>query len=68
MCNKACLDFGAAAIGEGDIQGKRVLEVGSRDVNGTLRSITASFRPAEYVGVDIEQARALIKCAPSMSL
>lgn len=54
MCNNSCLDFGAATIEQSDIRGKRVLEVGSRDVNGTIRSIVAAFEPAEYVGIDIE--------------
>jgi SAM-dependent methyltransferase len=36
-----------------DIDGKRVLEVGSYNVNGTLRQIMADRSPAEYVGVDI---------------
>jgi len=35
--------------------GKRVIEVGSYDVNGSLRYIIELLKPAEYVGVDIEQ-------------
>ena len=54
MCNKACLDFGEKYLTAGDIAGSRVLEVGSRDVNGSLRQIVAELGPREYVGVDIE--------------
>jgi SAM-dependent methyltransferase len=55
MCNKACLDFGDKAITDQDVRGKRILEVGSRDVNGSVREIVGRFAPAEYVGVDIEE-------------
>jgi len=54
MCNKACLDFGRAYLTEQDIRGKSVIEVGSRDVNGSMREIVGQFAPEKYVGVDIE--------------
>jgi SAM-dependent methyltransferase len=54
MCNKACLDFGEANLSEKDVKGKRIIEVGARDVNGSLRSIAERHQPAEYIGVDIE--------------
>lgn len=54
MCNKACLDFGKAHLTEQDIRGKRIIEVGSRDVNGSMRGIVGQFEPENYVGVDIE--------------
>jgi SAM-dependent methyltransferase len=54
MCNKACLDFGKMNLTESDIRGKRIIEVGSRDVNGSMRQIVGDFAPAEYVGIDIE--------------
>lgn len=54
MCNKACLDFGANYFTEQDIKGKKIIEVGARDVNGSLRTIVEHYEPEEYVGVDIE--------------
>lgn len=54
MCNKACLDFGKTYLTEKDIRGKRIIEVGSRDVNGSMREIVEKFEPKAYVGVDIE--------------
>lgn len=54
MCNKACLDFGRASLTEQDVKGKSVIEVGSRDVNGSMREIVGQFAPEKYVGVDIE--------------
>jgi SAM-dependent methyltransferase len=54
VCNKRCLDFGRRAIEKSDVSGKRIIEIGSRDVNGSFRQIVESFEPAEYIGVDIE--------------
>ena len=54
MCNQACIDFGRKALKEADIKGKRVLEVGSYDVNGSLRSLAESYRPGEYIGIDLK--------------
>lgn len=54
MCNKACLAYGQARLTEPDIRGKRVLDVGARDVNGSLRPFVETLGPATYVGVDIE--------------
>lgn len=55
MCNRSCLVFGENLLKEADIRGKRIIEIGSRDVNGSFREIVGRFEPAEYVGVDIEK-------------
>lgn len=57
MCNKACIDFGRASFKESDVKGKSVIEVGSLDVNGSLRPFIESFGPSGYVGVDIVPGR-----------
>jgi SAM-dependent methyltransferase len=49
--------FGAANLTTGEIRGKRVLEVGSVDVNGNLRPTVEALGPREYVGVDLEPGR-----------
>jgi SAM-dependent methyltransferase len=36
-----------------DVAGKKVLEVGSLDVNGSVREIIETLGPAGYIGVDI---------------
>jgi SAM-dependent methyltransferase len=36
-----------------DVAGKRVLEVGALDVNGSPRRVLEPLGPAEYIGVDI---------------
>ena len=43
MCNMACITFGAKALRPAEIEGKRVLEIGSIDVNGTLRPVIESW-------------------------
>jgi SAM-dependent methyltransferase len=36
-----------------EIENKKVLEVGSYDVNGSFRSIIEPLNPSEYIGIDI---------------
>jgi len=54
MCNQACLYFVQQNIGKAEVEGKKVIEIGSRDVNGTLRPYIESLKPVSYVGVDFE--------------
>ena len=54
MCNQACLAYGELHLGEGDVRDRRVIEVGARNVNGSLRGYVEGLGPARYVGVDIE--------------
>jgi 2-polyprenyl-3-methyl-5-hydroxy-6-metoxy-1,4-benzoquinol methylase len=51
--NKCVLDFGKEVLLYEDCFNKRVLEVGSRNVNGSLRNHVESLKPMEYIGVDI---------------
>jgi len=53
MCNVNCIKWGAEKLTEQEVKGKRVIEVGSYDVNGSLRYLTKLLKPAEYIGVDI---------------
>lgn len=57
MCNVACVVFCAKALNPAEVEGKRILEVGSIDVNGSLRPIVESWRPLEYVGIDMTAGR-----------
>lgn len=36
-----------------EVEGKRVLEVGALDVNGTVRDLVTARRPSEYHGIDV---------------
>jgi SAM-dependent methyltransferase len=53
MCHSSCIAFGLRALGRDDVEGKRVIEVGSRDLNGSLRPVIEALGPSEYVGVDV---------------
>ncbi len=53
MCNTACLDFIRSNLSRDDVFGRKVLEVGSCDVNGSVRKLISSLEPASYLGVDI---------------
>ncbi len=54
MCNIACLEFGKMQLSEADVRGKTVLEVGAKNVNGSLRSFVEGLAPSQYIGVDME--------------
>ncbi len=71
VCNDACIEFAAAQLQKDDVQDKRVLEVGARDVNGSVRSVVEALGPAAYLGIDLERgpgvdevcrAEDLVKC------
>jgi SAM-dependent methyltransferase len=53
VCNVDCIRWGAHNLFEEEVKGKRVIEVGSYDVNGSLRYIVELIKPTEYIGVDI---------------
>ena len=53
MCSQWDLETVARALPEAEVRGKRVLEVGSLDVNGSVRPGIMANGPAEYVGIDI---------------
>lgn len=42
-----------SAVNDGDARNKDVLEVGSLDVNGTIRPMIQVHKPRSYIGVDI---------------
>lgn len=52
-CNAAVLEFARAAWRVLARPGLRVLDVGARDVNGSLRDDVLATAPREYVAVDI---------------
>jgi predicted O-methyltransferase YrrM len=53
MCNPACIAFGREQLQPEDVAGKDVLEVGSLDVNGSLRGVVEPLGPKQYLGVDV---------------
>ena len=53
MCSPWDLGTVKHALTVSDVRDKRVLEVGSLDVNGSVRGDIMELGPAEYVGIDI---------------
>jgi SAM-dependent methyltransferase len=51
--NNEVMDFVRRSVQGADVAGRHVLEVGSLDVNGSVRSILSDLSPAEYMGVDV---------------
>lgn len=56
MCNNSCIKFCQRVIKPSEVSGKKILEVGSANLNGGLRSYLENLSPIEYIGVDIQQA------------
>jgi SAM-dependent methyltransferase len=53
MCNTACIEFGRSRLARDEVFNKKVIEVGSRDVNGSLRAHVEHLGSSSYLGVDI---------------
>jgi SAM-dependent methyltransferase len=53
MCNAACIEFGSAHLPASEVRNRRVMEVGSLNVNGSLRRYVESLGPFSYTGVDV---------------
>jgi len=53
MCHESVLKFGRENLSKEDVEGKKVLEVGSLNINGGLREYVESLKPASYTGIDI---------------
>lgn len=53
MCNSSGIDFVSRVLEESDVKGRRVLEIGSLNVNGSVRPVICRLGPSEYIGADI---------------
>ena len=69
MCNVAVLEIFIESIKAEEFNEKRVLEVGSKYVNGSVRPlIEGFFSPQEYIGVDIESGKFVDLILPAEKL
>lgn len=68
MCNANCIIFGATMLTKAEVEGKRVIEVGSYCVDGSLRPIIESWNPREYVGADIQPGPGVDLLCPAEKL
>jgi SAM-dependent methyltransferase len=53
MCHPSVLEWARSVLTPADAAGRQVLEVGSLDVNGSVRPIIEAFGPRSYVGTDV---------------
>jgi len=57
MCNQSGLQFGKSHLSQSEVKDKIVIEVGSRDVNGSIREDIESLNPLSYIGVDMLEGK-----------
>jgi len=55
--HQSILEFATQTLlrNEQNIYGKRILEVGSCNINGSVRDIVEPFKPSEYIGIDVNE-------------
>jgi len=69
MCNVSVIEFFINSIDCAEFEGKDVLEVGSKYVNGSVRPLIEKFcKPNKYVGVDIENGKFVDFIVPAEKL
>jgi SAM-dependent methyltransferase len=69
MCNVAVIEFFIENVERREFEGKRVLEVGSKYINGSVRPLIERFcSPHEYIGVDVEPGRFVDLILPAEKL
>jgi len=69
MCNLVVVEFFIENVEKGEFQGKKILKVGSKYVNGSVRPLIERFcSPREYLGVDIEPGKFVDSILPAESL
>lgn len=55
MCHESCKAFITRNLIQEEVCGKRVLEIGSFNINGTVRPGIEAFKCADYIGIDYRQ-------------
>lgn len=53
MCHGSCIKFGFDHLTSDIVNSSKILEVGSLNINGSLRANILKFKPLSYTGVDI---------------
>ena len=53
MCNVSGTIFSIKNLNPKEVEDKRIIEIGSYNINGGIRSVIESWQPKEYIGVDI---------------
>lgn len=53
MCNLDCVKFIRDNLTQAEVDGKRIIDIGSLNVNGSARDAIINYHPAEYIGTDL---------------
>lgn len=56
--------WGKENLSKEEVEGKDILEVGSLNVNGSLRDYVQGFEPSSYVGIDIRPGLGVDRVQP----
>lgn len=57
VCSSTVIIFEVLVSSKEEIEGKEIIEIGSVDINGTIRPIFESWGASKYIGIDIESGR-----------
>jgi len=69
VCHMSVVDFFIRQVEVEEFVGKRVLEVGSKYINGSVRPFMEKWtHPAEYIGVDIDPGKFVDRIVPAEEL
>ena len=60
MCRKNVTDWVIDHLSPGEVLGKHVLEVGSVNINGSVRPGIMAMKPLSYIGMDIEPQQGFV--------
>jgi SAM-dependent methyltransferase len=60
--------FASRALGEADVKGRRVVEAGAHDYNGSVRGVYEAMGPASYTGTDMEPGPGVDLVCPAEKL
>lgn len=66
--HQSVIDWGDALLTREWCMGKNVLEVGSYDVNGSLRKFVERHSPATYTGIDAREGRGVDRVLDAVDL
>lgn len=54
---QSVMEFVKSSVEKKDIEGKHIIEIGSMDVNGSIKPLIIACNPRSYLGVDIRYGR-----------
>lgn len=57
MCSQAGISFGKKYLSRQEAHGKRILEVGAKNFNGSWRFFVEKFHPKTYIGTDMQSGK-----------